>query len=53
MLLHLLHLKKYIESDNVGHILDNIQQCYDNPDIVCAALDAIISCRSMHVRALG
>ena len=27
------YAKKYIAQGNVGHILDNIQQCYDNPEV--------------------
>eukprot|EP01083_Nonionella_stella_P080781 222104_1 len=38
------YAKNYIAQGNVGHILDNIQQCYDDPNIVCQALDAIINC---------
>merc|ERR1719295_1607454 len=38
------YAKSYIAQGNVGHILDNIQQCYDNPEVVCQALDAIINC---------
>ena len=44
MLVQPNYAKTYIEQGNVGHILDHIQQCYDNPNIVCQALDAIINC---------
>jgi len=44
MLMDPNYAKTYIAQGNVGHILDNIQQCYDDPAVVCQALDAIINC---------
>jgi len=44
MLVNPDYAAQYIGQGNVGHILDNIQKCYDDPNVVVQALDAIISC---------
>eukprot|EP01084_Bolivina_argentea_P226402 382452_1 len=44
MLVNPDYAKTYIAQGNVGHILENIQQAYDDPNVVCSALDAIINC---------